>query len=117
MSNEGQDGKESLDNVRGSRPRRTTRSTVKIPVEVSTSKGKRKVETDEDEVVPNAKPLTVKKRGPTSKSAKDRTKDIEFILKDPESPLVNMDIFVSGEDSQIYNWLLINSRLVHVIRT
>lgn len=99
MSNEGEDGKEGLGSLQGSRPRRTARSTVKIPIEVSTSKSKRKVETDEDEVVTNAKPSPVKKRGPTSKSAKDKTKDIEFILKDPESPLVNMDIFVSGEDS------------------
>lgn len=99
MSNEGQDGKEGPGSLQGSRPRRTARSTVKIPVEVSTSKSKRKVETDEDEVVTDAKTSPVKKRGPTSKPAKGRTKDIEFILKDPESPLVNMDIFVSGEDS------------------
>ena len=90
------------ENSQSSRPRRSTRQPTKIPVELAAppssnsaarnDKGKRKAEVDEEDVAAEPKTTTGKKRT----STKEKKNNLEYILTNPKSPLVNLDIFVSN---------------------
>ena len=54
--------------------------------------GKRKAEVDEEDVAAEPKTTTGEKRT----STKEKKNNLEYILTNPKSPLVNLDIFVSN---------------------